>query len=171
MMLAVACTAASDQEGKRFEFSDFSGGFFEEPDYRHIYATCAPGRLLVEFDPGEKTDVSYRNGDLVLSLSAEEAEIGCSKAILDRRRGGWYQRGITGATGPTKLECRTDRPINVFVSPLFGRGERRVVGGWMVVSTPARNVAPRILIASTFDEEDDRSILHYRTGRCRVTGH
>jgi hypothetical protein len=169
--VAVACTAGGGNEnGRRFEFSDFAGGLFEEPDYRRIYATCAPGRLVVEFDPAGKTEVSYRDGDLVVSLSAEDAEIGCSEAVLDDRREGWHQRGITGATESTKLECQTDRSIDVFVSPLFGRGERKVVGGWMIVSTPVRNLTPRILIASTFDEEDDRSILHYRTGRCRVIG-
>jgi hypothetical protein len=54
------------------------------------------------------------------------------------------------------------------VDPLFDRGEQNVVGGSMIISTPARNVAPRILVASTFDEEDDRSTLSYRTGRCTV---
>jgi hypothetical protein len=172
ILLVMAITrSASADDAQRFEFSDFSGGFFEDPDYRTIHATCAPGTLLVEFDPDGRTEVSYRNGNPAVSLSVKEAEIGCGEAVVNGRRGGWYQRGITGALGSTKLECRTERPISIFVSPLFGRGERRVVGGWMIVSTPARNVAPRILIGATYDEEDDRSILHYRRARCRLTGH
>jgi hypothetical protein len=168
--MAITRSGSAD-DAQRFEFSDFSGGFFDDPDYRRIYATCVPGTLLVEFDPDGKTEVSYRNGSLAVSLAQEEAEIGCAKAVVDDRRGGLYQRGITGALGSTKLECRTERPISIIVSPLFGRGERRVVGGSMVVSTPARNVAPRILIGATYDREDDRSILHYRRARCRLTGH
>jgi hypothetical protein len=166
--LTVACTGG-DESGERFEFSEFEGGLLEEPDYRRIYATCRPGRLVVEFDSDTRTEVSYRSGDPVVSLSAEQTNVGCGDAVLDDRRGGWQQRGISGVTASATLECRTDRPIAIFVSPLFGRGERRVVGGWMVISTPVKNLAPRILIASTFDEEDDRSILQYRTGRCRST--
>jgi hypothetical protein len=48
--------------------------------------------------------------------------------------------------------------------------KQNVVGGSFIISTPARNAAPRILIASTFDEEDDRETLTYRTGRCSVIG-
>ncbi len=166
--LAVACTGSGDDSGQRFEFSDFSGGLFDEPDYRQIYATCPPGRLLVEFDPDATTEVTYDGGNPVLSLSAEEAEVGCAHAVIDDRGGGWFQRGLTGATNSVGLECRTDRPIDIFVSPLFGRGERRVVGGWMIISTPARNAAPRILVASTYDEEDKRAILNYRTARCQI---
>lgn len=66
------------------------------------------------------------------------------------------------------MKCKTEHPIDIFVSPLFGRGERKVVGGWMIISTPVRNAAPRILVASSYDEEDDRAILHYRTARCRI---
>jgi hypothetical protein len=171
LVIAIASARKNGDGAQHFKFSDFAGGFFDEPDYRHVYATCRPGTLLVDFDPGGTTKVSYRGGDLAVSLSADEAQIGCSTAVLDRRTGGFYQRGITGALGSTKLECRTERPINVFVSPVFGRGERRVVGGSMTLSTPARNVAPRILVTATYDEEDDRAILHYRRARCRLTGH
>jgi hypothetical protein len=38
----------------------------------------------------------------------------------------------------------------------------------MIISTPARNAAPRILVASTCDEEDERAILNYRTARCEI---
>jgi hypothetical protein len=172
-MLAVACTGGSDEEGKRFQFSDFSGGFFgffEDPDYRRIYATCPPGRLHVEFDPGSKAEVSYGDGNPVISLSAEEAVIGCGDAVVDDRVGGFQQRGISTVRNSIELECRTERPVDIQVDPLFGRGERKVVGGSFTISTPARNVAPRILIASTFDEEDDRETLTYRTGRCSVIG-
>jgi hypothetical protein len=166
--LAVACTGSGDDSGERFEFSDFSGGLFDDPDYRQIYATCPPGRLHVEFDPDSTTEVTYGGGNPVLSLSAKEAEVGCADALVDDRRHGWYQRGLTGATGSVDVECRTERPIDIFVSPLFGRGERKVVGGWMIISTPARNAAPRILVASSYDEEGDRAILNYRTARCRI---
>jgi hypothetical protein len=169
--VAAACAGGGDEnEGERFEFSDFEGGLFEEPDYRRIYATCPPGKLLVEFDPDERVEIRYPNGELVASLSSEAAEIGCGDAVVDDRGGGFQQRGITGARQSTKLECLTDRPIAIVVDPLFGRGERTLVGGSIVVSTPVRNLAPRILIASAFDEEDGRSTLHYRSGRCRVTG-
>jgi hypothetical protein len=166
VMLAVACTGRSDEEGERFEFSDFSGGFFEEPDYRRIYATCPPGRLQVEFDPDSEAEVSYGNGDPVVSLSAEGAVIGCGDAVVDDRVGGFQQRGISTVRKSIELECRSERPIDIQVDPLFGRGERNVVGGSFTISTPARNVAPRILIAATFDKQDDRETLTYRTGRC-----
>lgn len=166
--VAVACTGSGDDSGERFEFSDFSGGLFDDPDYRQIYATCPPGRLHVEFDPDSTTEVTYASGDPVLSLSAKGAEVGCAEAVVDDRRGGWYQRGLTGAIASVNVECRTERPIDIFVSPRFGRGERKVVGGWMIISTPARNATPRILVASSYDEEDERAILHYRTARCRI---
>lgn len=168
--LAVACTGGEDDSGQRFEFSDFSGGLFDEPDYRRIYATCRPGRLRVEFDPDSEAEVSYRDGDPVVSLSAEDAVIGCGDAIVDDRVGGFQQRGISTVRESIELECRTERPIDIQVDPLFGRGERKVVGGSFIISTPARNVAPRILVASTFDEEDDRETISYRTGRCSVIG-
>jgi hypothetical protein len=118
--VAVACTGSGGDSGQRFDFSDFSGGPFDEPDYRQIYATCPLVRLLVEFDPDSTTEVTYDGGKPVLSLSAEEAEVGRANAVVDDRRGGWYQRGLTGATSSVGLECRTDRPIDIFVSPLFG---------------------------------------------------
>jgi hypothetical protein len=147
-----------------------SGGFFEEPDYRRIYATCPPGRLQVKFDPDSEAEVWYGDRDPVISLSVEEAVIGCADAVVDDRVGGFQQGGISTVRESIELECRTERPIDIQVDPLFGRGEQNVVGGSFIISTPARNVAPRILIASTFDEEDDRETLTYRTGRCSVIG-
>jgi hypothetical protein len=168
ILLAFTLAGGNGDGPERIDLSNFSGGLFDDPDYRQIYATCRPGRLLVEFDPDSRTEVTYGGGNPVLSLSATEVEVGCADAVVDDRRHGWYQRGLTGATGSVALKCRTDRPIDIFVSPLFGRGERTVVGGWMIISTPARNAAPRILVASTYDEEDDRALLNYRTARCRV---
>jgi hypothetical protein len=153
--LAIACSGGEEDAGERFEFGEFEGGFFDEPDYRRIYARCRPGRLQVEFDPDSKTEVAYRDGAPVVSLSAEEAVIGCADAVVDDRVGGFHQRGISTVREAIELECRTERPIDIEVNPLFGRGEQNVVGGSMIVSTPARNVAPRILVALTFDEEDD----------------
>jgi hypothetical protein len=167
--LAIACSGGGDDAGERFEFGEFEGGFFDEPDYRRIYAMCRPGRLQVKFDPDSKTEVAYQDGEPVVSLSAEEAVIGCADAGVDDRVSGFQQRGISTVRESVELECRTERPIDIEVDPLFGRGEQNVVGGSVIVSTPARNVAARILVASTFDDEDDRSTLSYRTGRCTVT--
>ena len=172
MLLAGCAGGAQSDRGDRFEFADFEGGMFDEPEYQFVYATCPPERrrLAVRFDPARAL-VILDGERIFASLSAEGAQIGCADARLEDPSGrGWRTGGLAGPVEDAiAVECRVDGRLEIVTHPIFGPGERDVVGGSLIVATPVPRTADHMLIASSY-EEDGPSTLHYRRGRCRATG-
>jgi hypothetical protein len=170
ILFVIAIVSGNSNGAERITFSDFGGGLFGlgEIDNRFFFATCAPGRLTVEFRPDEEIRITRDQGGLIASLDTKDASVGCSGGALEDPRGrGFYVRGLTRVTRPTKLECVTQRSIQLVVHPIF-RYESDVYGGSVVLGTPVRNLPPRALIISAFTE-DGRSDVYYRSPGCRIT--
>jgi hypothetical protein len=169
IVMAIASWAGDGNEGRRIDFSDFEGGLLGlgENDYRTFHATCAPGRVTVEFTPDDEVRITRPDDRLIASLRTEEASVACAGALREPGAGGYYVAGLkrTGQR-PTRLECMTDQPIDLTVHPIF-RWETDVYGGSIVLGTLVPNAYPRAFIISSFTE-DGRADVSYRSPPCRV---
>jgi hypothetical protein len=171
MIVLVIVRLSDDGDGaERIHFADFEGGLLAsgEIDNRSFFATCPPGRLVVEFTPDDEVRITRADGRLIASLTAEDASVACSGVLEERRGWGFYVRGLRRLpTDDTKLECVVHRPIELVVHPIFEH-ETQVHGGSVVIGTPVPNRFPRAVIISSFTE-DEPSALHVRPGPCRTS--
>jgi hypothetical protein len=169
ILLLVTLTGGNGNGAERIDFSDFEGGLLGlgENDYRQFFATCAPGRLTVEFRPDDEVRITRDEGELIAALNTKEASVGCAGALEDARGRGFYVRGLRRVVRPTALECLAQKPVQLVVHPIF-RHETDVYGGSVVLGIPVPNLHPRALVISAFTE-DGRSDIWYRPGSCRIS--
>jgi hypothetical protein len=169
LVMAIVSWRGRGDDGERIDFSDFGTGLLGlgEADYRQFFATCRPGRLTVVFKPDDEIRITRAESDLIASLNSEEASVGCSGGLEDARGRGFFVRGLRRVVRPATLECLTQEPLRLVVSPIF-RHETVVNGGQVVLGMPVPNLHPRALILSVFTE-DGHSDVWYRPGRCRVS--
>jgi hypothetical protein len=167
-LVLVAVLSGSDDGAERITFSDFGAGLLGlgEIDERNFFATCSPGRLSVDFTPDQSTRIK-RGDELIASLTAEEAFVGCPGVLEDRRGWGFYVRGLNRLVRPTTLECVTELPVELVVSPIF-RDETNIDGGSVILGTPVKNQLPKAIIISTFREDDPPDVL-YRAPTCKIS--
>jgi hypothetical protein len=170
MIVLAIVTLSGDRHGaERIDFSDFGGGLLGrgEIDNRSFFATCPPGRLIVEFTPDDDVRITREGGGLIVSLADEEASVACPGVLEERRGWGFYVRGLRRTPNhDTKLECVVRRPVELVAHPIF-QHETDAYGGSVVIGTPVANKYPRAVIISSFTE-DGRSALHFRPGPCRM---
>jgi hypothetical protein len=139
-----------------------------EVDNRRFRATCPAGLLTVDFGPDE-VRITREEGEFVASMVAEEAFVACAGALEDSRGTGFYVRGLRRArTKATRVECVSNRPIEVVVHPIF-RYETDAYGGSLVAAVPGGRAYPEAMLIADF-REDGRSYLYYRPTRCSTTG-
>jgi hypothetical protein len=169
ILLVIAIGRGNGNGAERIDFSDFEGGFLGlgETDNRQFFATCAPGRMTVEFRPDDEIRITRDEGDLIAALDTKEASVACAGALEDPRGRGFYVRGLRRLVRPATLKCLVQEPVRLVVQPIF-RYETDVYGGSVVLGIPVPNLPPRALIISAFTE-DGRSDVWYRPGRCRIS--
>lgn len=169
LLAPTACGGGGDNSsGVRVKLADLGIGIGGTD--RRFYGTCAPGRLTVDFRPRDEITIRSK-GRLVVSLSAEEAFIGCSDARVEEPRPGrgWLFRRFTGdVKQPTKLVCVTEARIDIYVHPVY-RSKTNLIGGAIVVSTSPGASEPRALLAASFRQSGE-SRVNYHTPRCQVGG-
>jgi hypothetical protein len=138
---------------------------------RLFRGTCGPGRLTVDFRPGDEMTIANR-GRLVASISAKQAFIGCPDAHVENPTHdspGWLFRRFARVNGPATLVCVPGERIEISVHPSY-RFEDTFVGGGMIVSTAPHGGAARHALISAVFKEGGESWLMYHTPRCRVGG-
>jgi hypothetical protein len=169
-VVTIVGMAGDGNAAERIDFSDFEGGLLQpgEIDNRSFFATCPPGKLIVEFTPADEVRITRDDGPLIVSLNEEDASVTCPGVLEERRGWGFYVRGLrrTGSRS-VKLECVVQQPLDLVAHPIF-QHETQVHGGSVVIGTPVPHKYPRAVIIASFTEE--RSDLHFRPGPCRIAG-
>jgi hypothetical protein len=172
ILLVVVLAKGGGDGGERITFADFEGGLFDpgDVDNRQFHATCAPGRLIVEFSPDDEMRITREGGELIAALDSRKATVGCSGRLADVRGWGFYVAGLTHTQGrAARLECITRRPVQLVAHPIF-RGDTDAYGGSVALGVPVADPDqyPRALIIASFTE-DGRAGVSYRSPPCRIT--
>lgn len=168
VVLLPACGGGGDAtEGTSIELSAL-GLDAQHERGRWLTATCPPGRLTVDFRPGD--ELTIEGESRVVSLSPDRATVGCEGARLvePARVQLWRFERFTPLTPKaTRLVCVTSRSVDVVVHAVYAN-ESELAGGAVVLSDHGASGTPQALLSATVREEG--SDLGYHVPRCEVEG-